>query len=78
MLAARREADLRALEAFMARDGHARCPYSHFEGDVELGTWVVAQRHQHRSGDWSADRVERLGAMSGWRWDARRGDAPGG
>lgn len=66
---------LRALDAFVAREGHARVPTGHIEptadGRVQLGSWVVATRARRRTGDLTAVRIADLDAIEGWAWDAR-------
>jgi hypothetical protein len=60
------------LASFVRREGHARVPTAHREGDgFGLGMWVSNQRAKHNSGRLSQDRVTRLEALPGWRWDAR-------
>jgi hypothetical protein len=71
VLAARWDAHYAALRAYADREGDARVPYAHVEGDVKLGNWVVVQRHAHRNGDLAADRVSRLEDVTGWVWNAR-------
>ena len=62
------EAGFAALTAYVAREGHARVPNSHREGDVRLGQWVSTQRNQRKR--MSAERRERLEAVPGWAWDS--------
>ncbi|MDA2992373.1 MAG: Helicase associated domain protein, partial [Actinomycetota bacterium] len=58
-----------ALVAFARREGHARVPNSHREGDVHLGKWVT---HQRSSRDKLTDEQRGLlEALPGWTWDAR-------
>ena len=66
-LDAKWEAGFTALTAYVAREGHARVPSGHREGDVSLGTWVGNQRKAHEQ--LSAQRRERLEALPGWTWD---------
>jgi hypothetical protein len=65
------EENFAALEAFAAREGHARVPVSHVAGNQRLGEWVKNQRASHRRGELSAARGERLDAVPGWTWEAR-------
>jgi superfamily II DNA or RNA helicase len=57
------------LESFVTREGHARVPGNHAEGDFRLGAWVVKQRSRRASLE--PDRRARLEAVRGWAWDAR-------
>lgn len=68
---ARWEDGLIHLKAFVAREGHARVPQSHVEGDFQLGRWVNKQRNAWGRGELDSDRVRRLEAVSGWIWTAR-------
>lgn len=72
VLASRWEEHFTALTAFVAREGHARVPSSHLEGDMRLGGWVITQRQQRRTGALSDMRAERLAELPGWVWAARR------
>lgn len=57
-----------ALSAFVKREGHARVPKEHREGDVGLGSWVTDQRlNRAKMPD---DRRERLAALPGWSWNS--------
>jgi hypothetical protein len=38
------EQDFSVLQKFTAREGHARPPASHEEGEVKLGRWVSKQQ----------------------------------
>ncbi len=60
---------LDALQAYVAREGHAHVPRRHREGDFALGAWVIHCRKEHRRGRLSPERVVILEAMSGWTWD---------
>jgi hypothetical protein len=68
---ARWDAGYRALQAFAERHGHARVPYSHKVGDLQLGAWVVSQRAARRRGDLADERTRRLQAVPRWVWDGR-------
>jgi superfamily II DNA or RNA helicase len=62
-----------ALLTFVQREGHARVPNLHAEGEVALGAWVLRQR-RNRGEALSRHRRERLEALPGWTWhefDAR-------
>lgn len=58
-----------ALKKFAKREGHAKVPQKHIEGDVMLGEWVRNQRQRRQ---WLRDnhptRVTRLEAIRGWTW----------
>jgi hypothetical protein len=71
VLAARWEEHFAALEAFAAREGHARAPAAHLEGPLRLGQWVVAQRHMHRKDELDPGQARRLSEVPGWVWDTR-------
>ena len=59
----------RSLEAFVAREGHARVPARHVDDGTQLGSWVNIQRALYRAGSLSASRATRLEALPGWSWD---------
>ncbi len=63
------EVGLAALRAFVAREGHARVPSDHVEGDLRLGSWVISRRTEHRRGRLDPARVAELEALPGWTWD---------
>jgi superfamily II DNA or RNA helicase len=67
------EEHFRCLQRFVAREGHARLPGSHVEGEFKLGVWVSNQRADHRRGaNWmTPERVARLEALPGWSWNVR-------
>jgi hypothetical protein len=71
VLAARWEDHFAALEAFVAREGHARVPTTHHEGPVRLGPWVIAQRQSNRKEELGPERSARLSDVPGWVWDTR-------
>ncbi len=60
------------IEEYVKTEGDARVPssYTTLSGD-KLGRWVVAQRvaRTGRRGQLSAERQQRLEALSGWVWD---------
>ena len=66
---ARWEEGFDALVRFVEREGHARVPASHMEGDLKLGRWVVNQRVFRREGWLSDERARRLENQSDWVWD---------
>lgn len=59
------------LEHFVARQGHAGVPTGYVENGVQLGSWVVRHRLEHKRGDVPEDRARRLEALPGWMWDTR-------
>lgn len=60
-----------ALCAFAAEHGHARVPTDHVVGDLQLGSWVIRHRNEHKRGKVPADRAARLAGVTGWVWDTR-------
>jgi hypothetical protein len=58
----------RLLEAFVAREGHARVPTNHLEAGQPLGNWVNKLRTRRDAQ--SADRLARLDQI-GFIWDPR-------
>lgn len=65
------EEGIEKLKAFARREGHARVPRSHNEGDYTLGRWVNAQRTSYQNGKLSEERTHRLEAVPGWVWLTR-------
>ncbi|GAA1479012.1 hypothetical protein GCM10009623_34580 [Nocardioides aestuarii] len=63
------ERHFEALEQFVAREGHARVPTDHIEGDVPLADWVIRHRQEFKAGLVPADRAARLEALPDWTWD---------
>src|SRR5262249_18339267 len=57
------------LEAFVAREGHARIPIRHIENGFRLGRWVNKQRAAYADSTLAADRVGRLEVVPGWSWE---------
>lgn len=56
------------VESFVKREGHARVSDEYKSADgYQLGKWVGKQRAQKIN--LSAERKERLEALSGWSWD---------
>ncbi len=55
-----------ALATYTQVEGHTRIPRSGSTRD--LGNWVASQRYQ--ADDLSAERRERLEALTGWVWGA--------
>ena len=58
------------LNAFVAREGHARVMLPHVEDGAPLGKWARTQRRFHKTGRLSAERIACLEALPGWTWDA--------
>jgi superfamily II DNA or RNA helicase len=61
-------AGITALRAFVAREGHARVPFGHFEGDLQLGHWVNRKRSDRTRGRLDPTRIAELEALPGWSW----------
>jgi superfamily II DNA or RNA helicase len=59
------------LQQFVEREGHARVPRSHREGDITLGHWVHSERGRYKQGKLQPHLAARLEALPGWVWDAR-------
>ena len=71
------EAWFEILETYVARERHALVPQGHVEDGASLGRWVARQRALHHRVELKEDRRERLEAVPGWTWQARRiGGAP--
>jgi hypothetical protein len=60
------------LLQYVNREGHARIAAKHQENGFPLGGWVRRQRVAFSEGKLDAKRCERLEAVDGWTWDARR------
>lgn len=54
------------LCAFADREGHARPPYDHIEGEVKLGQWVVTQRAERDN--ILPERRAKLESLPSWTW----------
>ena len=63
------EEGYRSLRAYVAREGHARVPSKHREGEHQLGQWVVNQRNDKRNGKLATGLADRLEALPGWAWN---------
>jgi predicted helicase len=61
------ERHIALLQGFVAREGHARVPFSHVEEGVPLGKWINKQRS--RRDTLAPERLARLEAL-GFVWDA--------
>jgi hypothetical protein len=61
-----------ALLAFVAREHTVRVTKGHREGDVNLESWVVAQRafYSARPRQIGQGRIDLLEEVEGWVWDA--------
>ena len=57
-----------ALLAFIKREGHARVPSRHHEGERALGRWVAWQRTKWREGRLLDEHKELLDAVPSWEW----------
>ena len=68
-LAAQWEDGFRALMAFVAREGHARVPQNHVEGDIPLWNWITVQRRKYKKGTLESEEIERLESVEGWFWN---------
>ncbi len=62
---------VQCLLEYVAREGHARVPTSHQEGNFRLGMWVGSCRSRRRLGFLTAERVRFLERLPGWAWNAR-------
>ncbi|WP_201408832.1 DEAD/DEAH box helicase [Mycobacterium paraintracellulare] len=58
------------LVEFANREGHARVHKDQIEDGVRLGDWVIDQRVKRDK--LAADQRQRLEALPGWIWDARK------
>ncbi len=58
-----------ALLRFVAREGTARVPQDHIEGQVQLGRWLHRQRQAYFAGTLTQEREARLTALPGWTWE---------
>jgi hypothetical protein len=61
------------LKEYVAREGHARVPRSHREGELNLGSWVHGKRQAQKKGKLSAAHRASLECVRGWVWDAGTG-----
>lgn len=59
------------LSRFTEREGHARVPVAHRDGDFALGEWVHQQRQAQRRGKLDPERAQRFEALPGWSWQGR-------
>lgn len=55
-----------ALLAFVEREGHAKVPYKHHEGERALGSWVRRQRAKWREGKLLEEHRELLENLPDW------------
>jgi len=62
---------MRALQAFVRREGHSRVPATCVERGIRLGLWVVNRRRDYRKGILSKRRVRALENLAGWTWSVR-------
>lgn len=68
VVAARQQQAMAVLQAFVAREGHARIPVSHVESGFSLGSWASDRRKAYRRGKLDEAVAEKLAALPGWRW----------
>jgi superfamily II DNA or RNA helicase len=54
------------LKLFVEREGHARVPAKHVEGNIKLGSWV-SQNRQRRA-KLGQDKKSALEQLPGWTW----------
>ncbi len=57
-----------ALEASVARTGHAQVPAKQVEDGYKLGNWVRVQRRRYAQHKISQDQEDRLERQPGWSW----------
>ncbi|UQX13565.1 DEAD/DEAH box helicase [Candidatus Mycobacterium methanotrophicum] len=66
---------LEALRQFVAREGHCRPSYSHYENlpdyCLPLYDWCARQRHSYRHGQLLSARARMLAQVPGWQWERR-------
>jgi len=62
------------LQRYVKREGDARVPYDHVEGDYALGQWVSDQRRAKKKGRLSASKISRLKNLKGWTWTPEDAD----
>jgi superfamily II DNA or RNA helicase/predicted transglutaminase-like cysteine proteinase len=62
-------AGIAAVTAFVAREGHARIPNNHKEGQHRTGGWAATRRTEYKEGRLNTEQVQELEAFPGWRWD---------
>ena len=60
--------NLRMLQRFVNREGDARIPSNHTEGDAHLSSWVNRMRHAQVRGDLRQDWVTQLESIPEWEW----------
>lgn len=63
------EASYGVLCRFVKREGHSLVPADHEEDGVQLGKWVSKQRARRKQDQLSEERMQRLQALPGWRWE---------
>jgi hypothetical protein len=56
------------LLRYVNREGHARVPTGHREGEWTIGRWVMRQRRKWREGRLHEEYRELLEALPGWTW----------
>ena len=60
---------LMLLQRFADREGHLQIPIRHSEDGVRLHSWATRQRQAYKSRKLGAERINRLGGLSGWNWE---------
>ena len=68
--------NLAALRTYVAREGHARVPFTHREGELRLGQWIGVQRRAREKEMLSPERIADLEALGMvWSIYKKRGKA---
>ena len=62
-------ASFEILKIYVHREGHARPPATHSEGEYQLGIWVSKQRDRHKKNRVLAHQIVLLESLPGWSWD---------
>jgi len=61
---------LERLRVYVAREGHARVPFTYKDDTgFNLGSWVRSRRKQYLEDTLSPERIETLVELPGWVWD---------
>ena len=65
----------KALDAYLAREGHAEVPTGHVEhldgAPLPLGRWAARQRRLYRESRIDPPLARWLAGLPGWSWDRR-------
>jgi hypothetical protein len=59
-----------ALQAFAAREGHARVPSNYVTGSRRLRPWIIDQRAAYSIHRISGERIAMLESLPAWAWHA--------